>query len=146
MDTDPSLLDISSLPSGYLYKVEQLQLESCRAGWDSRGAALYPACSCIWDTNWKWQLPPPKKGRDLTSLHFHTHSQHAQAVPSPSSPSTSPNAVLGEDPEGNSAVPYRGLLLLCIGIALIICAERGVSAGTTQGSALTSFFQACGSP
>lgn len=97
-----------------------------------RGAALYPGCSCIWDTNWKWQLPPPKKGQDLTSLHFHTHSQCAGAVPSPSSPSTSPDAMLGEDSEGDSAVPYRGLFLLCVGIALIICAERRVSAGTTR--------------
>jgi len=53
----------------------------------------------------------------------------------PSFPSTSQSAgadrfaydtVLGEDPEGDSNIPYRGLLLLRVRIAFVICAKRGV--------------------
>lgn len=129
--------------------MEQIQAESCKAAaaarWDAsvvghEPGRFVPWLSCIRERNWIRQLSPPKKWPDLMSVHL-THTLAARrdqftAPLRPSSPSTSPvsrrrlvcpcDRVLGEDPGGVSAIPYRGLLLLRVRIAFIICAKRGV--------------------
>lgn len=134
--------DTSSLPSGYLYKVEQLQPEM----WDVSTEGHERSSSVPWlllHLGHKLEMAAPssqeRSGFDIAALPHTLTACRGSSQPHPA-------------PEGDSSVPYRGLLLLRVGIALIICAERGVSEGPARAQLShhqqdhQPFFQGHGSP